>query len=194
MSGSEMTHQNLPALNRYTSETQYEAMRKVQETKSIVPIVYAGGSSRTLGALVRSMWIKSETYVDEQGVTREGWFVTPEGLHAMKLYEIKKAEEDREKAEAKKAEAQLTELGREFCVAQDRYRFFKFLADVEQSRMDKFNAAFRSELRVGQGTKNYISNMTRNEFRPKTTAEHVRELAIEHGFDMPEIENLEQTD
>lgn len=185
-------HQNLPALNRYTSSTQYEALCKIRETKSIVPIVFAGGSSRTLGALVRSAWIKSETYTDDQGVTREGWFVTPEGEHAMKLYEIKKAEEDKQKAEAKRAEAHLTELAKEYCVVRDRYEFFKFLTDVESSRLDKLNALFRTEPRVCTGTKNVISNWARNEYRRKTVTEHVRELATAHGFDLPEVVDLEQ--
>ena len=185
-------HQNLPALNRYTSSTQYEALCKIKETKSIVPIVFAGGSSRTLGALVRSAWIKSETYTDDQGVTREGWFVTPEGEHAMKLYEIKKAEEDEEQAEADKVRVLLTELARQYCVVQDRYKFFKFYADREYARMEKFNAEFRSDPRISIGIKNVISNTTYNEYRSKTLKEHVRDLAVAHGFDLPEVVDLEQ--
>jgi hypothetical protein len=81
-----MTHKNLPALNKYTSLVQYETLKEINETNSIVKIVQQGRSSKTLGALIRCMWIKQKDYTDDSGVLREGWFVTEEGLHAMNLF------------------------------------------------------------------------------------------------------------
>lgn len=90
-----MTHRNLPALNKYTSAVQYEALKEINQTNSIVKIVQQGRSSKTLGALIRSMWIKQKDYTDDNGVLREGWFVTEEGLHAMNLFaEKEKAKQD----------------------------------------------------------------------------------------------------
>ena len=86
-----MSHRNLPALNKYTSQAQYETLKEIDETKSIVNIVKDGRSSKTLGALIRSMWIKQKDYTSEDGVLREGWFVTEEGAHAMSIF----AERDR---------------------------------------------------------------------------------------------------
>jgi len=91
------THENLPALNKYTSGTQYEALMVIDETKSILKLVQNGGSSRTLGALIRSMWIKQKDYTDDNGVLREGWFVTDEGKHAMSIYKVKYDREQDEK-------------------------------------------------------------------------------------------------
>lgn len=97
---TERTHENLPALNRYTSAKQYEALCIVRETKSIVELVHRSSSSKTLGSLIRSMWIKTEVYTGDDGVTREGWFVTPDGEHAMKMYEKRlEIAEERERAE-----------------------------------------------------------------------------------------------
>ena len=92
-----MSHRNLPALNKYTSQTQYEALKVVDETKSIVQIVQNGQSSKTLGALVRSMWIKQTDYADDKGVLREGWFVTDDGRQAMNLYAEKERQQKEEK-------------------------------------------------------------------------------------------------
>lgn len=181
---TEMTHQNLPALNRYTSETQYEALCKIRETKSIVPIVFAGGSSRTLGALVRSMWIKSEVFTDEQGVTREGWFVTPEGLHAMKLYEIKKAEEDRERAETKKAEAELRLVVHAYLEVEDRMKFHKKYVDGLMSELHRLEGLFRQDSRITTGVKNVLYSEVLREFKRKTTHEHMCEMAKSLGYDL----------
>jgi len=102
-----MTHENLPALNKYTSQTQYEALVEINETNSIVKIVQQGRSSKTLGALIRCMWIKQKDYTDANGVLREGWFVTDEGLHAMSVYKIKY---DREQEEARKCEERVAKF------------------------------------------------------------------------------------
>jgi len=96
------THENLPALNKYTSGTQYEALMVIDETKSILKLVQNGGSSRTLGALIRSMWIKQKDYTDDNGVLREGWFVTDEGKHAMSIYKVKYDREQEAKREQDK--------------------------------------------------------------------------------------------
>ena len=93
------THENLPALNKYTSAAQYEALKEINETNSIVKIVQSGRSSKTLGALIRSMWIKQKDYTDEGGVLREGWFVTDNGHHAMNIYKVKY---DREQEQVRK--------------------------------------------------------------------------------------------
>lgn len=169
---TEMTHQNLPALNRYTSETQYEAMRKVQETKSIVPIVYAGGSSRTLGSLVRSMWIKSEVFTDEQGVTREGWFVTPEGVHAMKLYEIKKAEEDRERAEAERLAEHMLDVALKYMEADDVCRFAEFKYKMAAAKKDKFANEFNREFRLNEFMKKQVFHQAKQMYVRKRPDEH----------------------
>ena len=95
------THENLPALNKYTSATQYEALKEISETNSIVKIAQQGRSSKTLGALIRSMWIKQKDYTDANGVLREGWFVTDEGQHAMNVF----AEKERIKKEAEELQA-----------------------------------------------------------------------------------------
>jgi hypothetical protein len=102
-----MTHENLPALNKYTSQTQYEALVEINETNSIVKIVQQGRSSKTLGALIRCMWIKQKDYTDVNGVLREGWFVTAEGLHAMSVYKVKY---DREQEEARKYEERVAKF------------------------------------------------------------------------------------
>lgn len=93
------THENLPALNKYTSSTQYEALLEIDKSKSILNVVMNGSSSKTLGALVRCMWIKQKDYTDDNGIVREGWFVTDEGQHAMNIYKVK---HDREQEEARK--------------------------------------------------------------------------------------------
>jgi len=93
------THENLPALNKYTSSTQYEALLEIDKSKSILNVVMNGSSSKTLGALVRCMWIKQKDYTDDNGVVREGWFVTDDGKHAMNVYKVK---HDREQEEARK--------------------------------------------------------------------------------------------
>jgi hypothetical protein len=90
-----MSHKNLPALNKYTSAVQYEALKEINDTNSIVKIVQNGRSSKTLGALIRCMWIKQKDYTDDNGVLREGWFVTEDGLHAMNLFaEKERAKQD----------------------------------------------------------------------------------------------------
>lgn len=180
-----MDHQHLPALNRYTSPTQYEALCKVRDTKSIVPIVFqSGSSSKTLGSLVRSMWIKSNTYVDEQGVTREGWFVTPEGEHAMRMYEEKKAIEDKKREEAKEVERHLFKLVDELLRSDEEYKYAKFRADTIKARLDRMSAEWNAEFRVTQSTKNYVINTARQHFVPRTVAELERKLAgIYHGDD-----------
>jgi len=93
------THENLPALNKYTSSTQYEALLEIDKSKSILNVVMNGSSSKTLGALVRCMWIKQKDYTDDNGIVREGWFVTDEGQHAMNIYKVKY---DREQEETRK--------------------------------------------------------------------------------------------
>jgi uncharacterized UPF0160 family protein len=91
------SHENLPALNKYTSRVQYDALLEIDKTHSILTIVMNGASSKTLGALVRSMWIKQKDYTDESGVIREGWFVTDEGKHAMNVYKVKFEQEQEQK-------------------------------------------------------------------------------------------------
>lgn len=102
-----MTHENLPALNKYTSRTQYEALLEIDKSKSILNVVMNGASSKTLGALVRCMWIRQKDYTDDNGIVREGWFVTEEGKHAMSMYKVKL---DREQEEARKCEERVTKF------------------------------------------------------------------------------------
>jgi hypothetical protein len=102
-----MTHENLPALNKYTSHTQYEALLEIDKSKSILNVVMNGASSKTLGALVRCMWIKQKDYTDDNGIVREGWFVTEEGKHAMNMYKVKL---DREQEEARKCEERVAKF------------------------------------------------------------------------------------
>ena len=80
-----MRHEHLPALKGYTSQAQYDALKSIEETKSIKALVFSGSSSRTLGALVRSAWINTFPYV-EDGIKYEGWCVTDAGKHAMAMF------------------------------------------------------------------------------------------------------------
>lgn len=84
-----MNHQHLPALNRYTSPNQYEALQQIGKTHSLTPLLMKGSMSKTVGALIRSAWIASNNFTDEAGVLREGWAVTDAGRHAMQIYEAK---------------------------------------------------------------------------------------------------------
>ena len=81
-----MRHEHLPALNKYTSQAQYDALKTIDETKSLKKLVFSGSSSRTLGALVRCAWINTFPYV-EDGIKHEGWCVTEAGKHAMTMFE-----------------------------------------------------------------------------------------------------------
>jgi hypothetical protein len=81
-----MNHEHFPALKKYTSQVQYDALKSIENTKSIKDLVFSGSSSRTLGALVRCAWINTFPYV-EDGMKHEGWCVTDEGKHAMTMYE-----------------------------------------------------------------------------------------------------------
>ena len=96
-----MIHEHLPALKGYTSQAQYDALKSIEETKSIKALVFSGSSSRTLGALVRSAWINTFPYV-EDGVKYEGWCVTDAGKHAMNMFEehmkIEKVKEEKRKS------------------------------------------------------------------------------------------------
>lgn len=88
-----MNHEHMPALRKYTSPHQYEALQQIGETKSITPLLMRGASSKTVGALLRSMWIAPHTYTDAEGVVHEGWQVTDAGTHAMRMYEAKLEEQ-----------------------------------------------------------------------------------------------------
>lgn len=96
-----MKHEHLPALKRYTSQVQYDALKSIEETKSIKELVFSGNSNRTLGVLVRSAWINTFPYVDD-GVKYEGWCVTEAGKHAMTMFEehmkIEKVKEEKRKS------------------------------------------------------------------------------------------------
>ena len=81
-----MNHDHLPALKRYTSQAQYDALKSIDDTKSIKELVFSGSSNRTLGVLVRSAWINTFTYVKDE-IKHEGWCVTDAGKHAMTLFE-----------------------------------------------------------------------------------------------------------
>jgi hypothetical protein len=81
-----MNHDHLPALKRYTSQVQYDALKSIDDTKSIKELVFSGSSNRTLGVLVRSAWINTFTYVKDE-VKHEGWCITDAGKHAMTLFE-----------------------------------------------------------------------------------------------------------
>jgi hypothetical protein len=106
-----MTHENLPALNKYTSAVQYEALKEINETNSIVKIVQQGRSSKTLGALIRCMWIKQKDYTDDSGVLREGWFVTENGLHAMNLFaEKERVRKEEEELKAKRVDTLIVSM------------------------------------------------------------------------------------
>jgi len=93
-----MRHEHLPALKGYTSQAQYDALKSIEETKSIKALVFSGSSSRTLGALVRSAWINTFPYV-EDGIKYEGWCVTDAGKHAMAMFaerlRLQKIEDDK---------------------------------------------------------------------------------------------------
>ena len=96
-----MRHEHLPALKRYTSQVQYDALKSIDETKSLKDLVFSGNANRTLGVLVRSAWINTFPYV-ENGVKYEGWCVTEAGKHAMTLFEehlrLEQIKEEKRKA------------------------------------------------------------------------------------------------
>lgn len=91
---------NYPALKCYTSENQYKALVKIRDTKSIMGLITDGRSSKTLGSLLRSMWIQEREYTNDEGIRCMGWFVTDEGANAITTYESvyeakKKLEEEK---------------------------------------------------------------------------------------------------
>lgn len=88
-----MNYQHLPALNRYTSPNQYEALKEITASKSLTALLMKGSMSKTVGSLIRSAWIQPENYPDESGVLREGWAVSDAGKHAMGVYELRLEEE-----------------------------------------------------------------------------------------------------
>lgn len=112
------THENLPALNKYTSRVQYEALLEIDKSRSILGVVMNGASSRTLGALVRCMWIKQADYTDDNGIMREGWFVTDQGKHAMHIYSIKY---EQEQAEARKRQERVNAFDNAVRMLYDEY-------------------------------------------------------------------------
>jgi DNA-binding PadR family transcriptional regulator len=79
---------NYPALKIYTSDRQYEALALIRDTKTIMGLITDGKSSRTLGSLLRSQWITEREYEAEGGVRTVGWFLTPEGENALRVYEV----------------------------------------------------------------------------------------------------------
>lgn len=91
-----MRHEHLPALIRYTSANQYEALKEIKESKSIINLLMKTYISKTVGSLMRSAWIKPVNYTDSEGVVREGWDVTEAGQHAMNMFEAKLEEKRKE--------------------------------------------------------------------------------------------------
>lgn len=91
-----MQHEHLPALIRYTSPNQYEALKEIKESKSIINLLMKTYISKTVGSLMRSAWIKPVNYTDSEGVVREGWDVTEAGQHAMNMFEVKLEEKRKE--------------------------------------------------------------------------------------------------
>lgn len=132
-----MNYQNMPALNKYTSPIQYEALVEIDKTNSIVPLLMKGSSSKTVGALIRSAWVQSYTFTDEGNVMREGWRVTEHGKHAMTIYEAK-MEERRREAERQRLEQEQTEREEKvlFDLAVEYFRAKRVTDAAEQA----FNA------------------------------------------------------
>lgn len=114
-----MKHEHMPALNRYTSKNQYEALQEIDKTGSLVGLITQGRMGTTIGALIRSAWMDSEVITNEQGVSSERWFVTEAGRHAMNLYEIKR-EQDRKKAEAEAECRRIREVQRQQQIALEQ--------------------------------------------------------------------------
>lgn len=138
-------HEHLPALNRYTSGSQYEAMQQVLQHRTITPMLMHGHSSKTVGSLLRNAWIKAETYTDESGVVREGWVVTDAGAHAMKMYETKL--EEIRKANELRAQVEATRKAKEeelYAAALEYYRAEKIRNELE----GKCNAIAHSMISV----------------------------------------------
>jgi hypothetical protein len=78
---------NYPALKCYTSKNQYDALVAIRNSKTIMGLIQDGRSSKTLGSLLRSLWIQEREFVDDEGIRRMGWFLTSEGNNAMVAYE-----------------------------------------------------------------------------------------------------------
>lgn len=91
-----MNHQHLPALNRYTSSSQYEALQEIRQSQSIIGLLMKSQMSKTVGALIRSAWIAPCSHTDSDGVVREGWTVTEAGVHAMRMFELRQEEKRKE--------------------------------------------------------------------------------------------------
>lgn len=157
-----MNYQHLPALNRYTSPAQYEALKEIKTSKSLLALIMRGSMSKTIGSLVRSAWIKSLTYSDDAGVLREGWIVTEAGEHALQLYEkrIEEAEQlDRER---------------------------RRLAALEDERCEKFYDAALKYYKALIETKDHerIANMHMlgiNRQRAEALAKRAQEQALREG-------------
>ena len=131
-----MSHRNLPALNKYTSQTQYEALKEIDESKSIVKVVQNGQSSKTLGALIRSMWIKQTDYTDAEGVMREGWFVNEEGKHAMVIFAEKdRIQKEEQERNAKRIEDCLKEC-KHLSDVVNKYKQRKFELQTEWAQIE----------------------------------------------------------
>lgn len=142
------THQNLPALNKYTSLRQYEALSVVRDTKSIVELVHKGSSSKTLGSLLRSMWIVARVYVDEAGVTREGWFVTPDGEHAMKMYEKRREDQEQQEQKEQQIAEELFIVALKYWAARDKYETMARQAFEAERAMKAHEQEFELDGRV----------------------------------------------
>lgn len=121
-----MNHQHLPALNRYTSPNQYEALKEIKESKSIVNLLMKTYISKTVGSLMRSAWIKPMTYTDSEGVVREGWDVTEAGQHAMRMFELKLEEKRKEEERLAEIRAKRSLVKKElFNEAVEYYRLVR---------------------------------------------------------------------
>lgn len=109
-----MNHQHLPALNRYTSPNQYEALQDIDKTKSLTPLLMKGSMSKTVGSLIRSAWVSAQNVAGDDGVMREAWVITDAGRHAMQMYEAKMEEQ-------RKMEAHLAKVRAERAAAEEKY-------------------------------------------------------------------------
>ena len=166
-----MRHEHLPALKRYTSQVQYDALKSIEDTKSIKDLVFSGSSNRTLGVLVRSAWINTFPYVDD-GVKYEGWCVTDAGKHAMNMFEeqlrLEQIKEEKAKVYIDKyTELLIAEYQMELThrpeiqrLTLERQKLVDQLTEISNERM-------RSEYRLGSYDKHRGMEAAKQHFKDK---------------------------
>ena len=153
-----MNHQHLPALNRYTSPQQYEALKQVQKTKSLTPLLMKGSMSKTVGSLIRNAWITANNYTDKDGVLREGCAINDAGKHAMSIYEAKMAEAEKIEKARQEFEAQKKQKQREFYETCKDYYRAQLKADKLKQQVQLMAGQVYDSMKVAEAAIKFITD------------------------------------